>query len=588
MKPLPLESPTVEGRGPRNRLLDLVLVSSDDGLLIELGAVVGNRFRTHPVDRVDAAAAAVSGPAWMAIIDAGSQEDARAAVARLEQQHRGVPLIVLAATDDVSAWIGALSRGVIIDVIPRREITGPRLGTALTAAETRLRAVPAASAQPAKAAPAAIRSLRFFLLGAIALVVVAATGWWLVRRPGAQVPAASVPAITTGPSAAAATAAASSKPQTVLELLSAARVAFADQKQLLPRSDGEAHGDSALELYAQALAQEPSNDEAIDGMRRLWSVARPRIQSDVAGGKLDDAARLLTAFKSSGVDAEAVRELDTSLASARSRFQALTRVQESIAANDVAGAEQQLSQLGALGVDRNTVQELRRNLDARRADAQVTTLAAAVKAALDSGALLDPANDNARTRLAALRAVSRTGAQTLAAQHDVQAALLARAQDATRRQQFDQAQRFLGAAGDIAATTEVADAKKALQAEMDAAAQRAAVAAAAAVPADKPKAATDSAAPKAVASYFPARATQPLHVDFPTAAAEKHQQGYVIVEFTLQPNGRATDATVIDSSPPKVFDRSALDAVSRGHYETQALNDHPTHRARIKLNFQPS
>ena len=62
MKPLPLESPTVIARGLRSRLLDLVLVSSDDGLLIELGATVGDRFRTHPVDRVEAAAAAVSGP----------------------------------------------------------------------------------------------------------------------------------------------------------------------------------------------------------------------------------------------------------------------------------------------------------------------------------------------------------------------------------------------------------------------------------------------------------------------------------------------------------------------------------------------
>ena len=46
------------------------------------------------------------------------------------------------------------------------------------------------------------------------------------------------------------------EPQTVLELLSSARVAFRDQKLLLPRPDGELHGDSALELYTQVLRQE--------------------------------------------------------------------------------------------------------------------------------------------------------------------------------------------------------------------------------------------------------------------------------------------------------------------------------------------
>jgi TonB family protein len=338
------------------------------------------------------------------------------------------------------------------------------------------------------------------------------------------------------------------------------------------------------------LAQEPGNDEAVDGMHRLWSIARPRITADIAGGKLDDAAHLLAGFKAAGVEAEAVHDLEASLTAARPRWQGLTRFQESMAANDFATAEQQLSQLTALGVDRSTLQELRRALDARRLDVQLNAVAAEVKASVDSGALLDPANDNARTRLAALRALSRTSPQTLTAQRDVQTALLAHAQDAIHRQQFDQAQRFVSAAADIAATPEVADAKKALQTEMDAATQRAAAAAAAAAAAEKSKASAEAPpAPKApVATFFAAHSTQPLKVDYPPAAADTHQQGYVIVEFTLQPDGHATDAKVVESNPAKIFDRSALEAVTRGRWDTKPLADHPTHRARVQLNFRPA
>ena len=66
-------------------------------------------------------------------------------------------------------------------------------------------------------------------------------------------------------------------------------MAFRDQDRLLPRSDGSKRGDSALELYAEVLAQDAENDEARDGIRRLFSVARSRMQTDLNAGRLEDA-----------------------------------------------------------------------------------------------------------------------------------------------------------------------------------------------------------------------------------------------------------------------------------------------------------
>jgi len=65
------------------------------------------------------------------------------------------------------------------------------------------------------------------------------------------------------------------RPQSVLELLSAARIAFRDQKLLLPRPDGELRGDSALELYTQVISQDPGNDEAQEVSAASSRSARP-------------------------------------------------------------------------------------------------------------------------------------------------------------------------------------------------------------------------------------------------------------------------------------------------------------------------
>ncbi len=100
---------------------------------------------------------------------------------------------------------------------------------------------------------------------------------------------------------------AATHPQMILELLSAARVQFHDQKLLFPRNGAEPRGDSALELYTQVLSQDPNNAEALDGISRLWAIAKGRIQNDIAGGRLDDAAALLGFFKSADVSDEMLR-----------------------------------------------------------------------------------------------------------------------------------------------------------------------------------------------------------------------------------------------------------------------------------------
>jgi TonB family protein len=85
-----------------------------------------------------------------------------------------------------------------------------------------------------------------------------------------------------------------------------------------------------------------------------------------------------------------------------------------------------------------------------------------------------------------------------------------------------------------------------------------------------------------------AKPAWPLDVVYPDGAAAAKIQGFVIVEFTLQRDGRAADAHVVQSTPSDIFDANALTAVSRGRFDTSGLVNGQPRRARIKLEFKSS
>jgi TonB family protein len=592
----PTPAATEPTRAARPRRVEVVVVSGDDEFLIEIGPLFGESFRTRPVDSPASVAALVAEqaqdtdrPPSMILLDAAAVPDARAAVAQMESSHPNMPIVVVAASRDESYWSAAIARGAIIEVVARYDMASERFKDAMSRAETRARSAPPPAPPGGVDAPPAKNNNNKLLIAAAVVVAIGVGGFFVFHKSGPAGGSVS----TTNAGAAKSGAVTAVKPQSALELLSAARIAFRDQK-LLPRADGDAHGDSALELYAQVLAQDPKNDEAADGVQRLFSVVKARVQSDLTANKLDDAQKLVTAFKATNVEADGVRELDAAITAARPKFYA-ARAQELIAANDFTAAEQMITQLASL--DRNAANELRRSMDARKAEqatqAQLAQLAASVKAAIDSGNLLEPANDSARSRLMAMRKLGQGNPLTLTGQRDLIAALIGRAQEQGSKDQFDAASKVLAAAAEIAATPEVAEAKKQLQGQIDAANQRAAAAAAARKAAEAAQAASaqSSAATSAAAAaptYIAARPTTALKVVYPAVAADNNVQGYVIVEFMLQPDGHPTQPTIAESSPAHIFDSSAIDAVMGAKYDTSKFTDKQAKRARVRLTFKPS
>ena len=606
-----LRSPRQDLTGSDLSHTDALVVCNDDSLLIELGSVLGDQYRVHTVDTPANIGEEVDTRRWVGIVDVDSQAGARSAVSRLEVQHPGCPLIVITARPQ--DWVDSVRRGAVLAAIGRHEVATPRLNEALLAAQDRLHA----GADGPDAMGPHDRLGRFDLgppprgsvwaLAAMLLVVLTVSGLWLhqrlgrVARSGTNTAAASVQSDAKTRAAARETDAVSASPsvppqQDVMALLSAARVAFRDQR-LLPPDGSETRRDSALELYVEALRQDPKNDEALDGVRRLFVVGRNRITTDAASGRFDDANHLLAVFKDAGVDAGDLRRLATAVSAARPKWLE-QRAALNIAAGDFKTAEELLLGAIASGADATTISALRAQEATKKLEVQLTALAKQVNAAVQAGALLQPPMDNARTLVTTMRSIWRTHPLTLQAQQEVQSALVQAGEQATRADRFDLAQRNLSAAAELGYFAPLGEATRQLQ-EARAAAERLIPVAAVAVPPARggttpapvvavnstAHAATPVPAPSPSPSPPPYINAQPRGALPATYPANADQSGSVIVEFTLRASGLASDVTVVRSNPPGMFDRAAISAVQHGHFSTAELINGRSARARIKLRF---
>ncbi|OOG48170.1 energy transducer TonB [Rhodanobacter sp. C06] len=81
--------------------------------------------------------------------------------------------------------------------------------------------------------------------------------------------------------------------------------------------------------------------------------------------------------------------------------------------------------------------------------------------------------------------------------------------------------------------------------------------------------ATAQPAPTAVAAAESSDAVllKGANPNYPTAALRAGQSGWVVVGFTVTPEGRTSDVHVVDAQPRHVFDRSAMEAVSRYRFK---------------------
>jgi protein TonB len=325
------------------------------------------------------------------------------------------------------------------------------------------------------------------------------------------------------------------------ELLDRARVALSARHYTDPA------GDNALAYFRAVLAQDPANDEAMEGLQRIGVLLDERLQAELGQRRFNDAAVTLGQLKLIRPGDPGLAQIDAKLAEAQ-----------------IAAAAE---------------------ISRRQGAAHAQQLAQLVSTRIREGKLVDPARDSAKLYLAQLRRMP-TDPQGLAdaATAELTQAFLLKIREAAAQPQPDDLERWLAEARALGVSpTRVAAAIRA-----------APPAATAQPPMTQPERLAQPVAARsndgrplepsqesALASLNASRRLPPSELkrtryvppEYPKDALKRDIGGEVRVRFTLDADGKVKSAEVVNSTPADVFDRAALDAVRRWRFKPLAAGN---------------
>ncbi len=219
----------------------------------------------------------------------------------------------------------------------------------------------------------------------------------------------------------------------IYELLDKARVAFRERRYTDPEKD------NAFLYYRSALAQEPDNGEALEGLARIGIVLDGRLQAAMTERRLDDAAISLAQLKLIKPNDAQVKVLEGKLVESQ-----VAAALESNNVDRAAALLRQAKQSGAVPADRAV--RLREEIERRQTDARAQKLAELVSVRIREGKLVEPANDSAKHYLEQLRRTYADSRRTVAAERVLENAYLQRAREAGLQKKAADVERWLGEA----------------------------------------------------------------------------------------------------------------------------------------------
>jgi len=77
-----------------------------------------------------------------------------------------------------------------------------------------------------------------------------------------------------------------------------------------------------------------------------------------------------------------------------------------------------------------------------------------------------------------------------------------------------------------------------------------------------------------------------IEPQFPREALVNGISGWVEVEFTIEPDGSVSKPRVVDSNPPRIFDRNAIRAIYKWKFKPRIVDGQPiARRATQRLDF---
>jgi len=183
MKPILREAnPAAEAGRAHARLVDAYIISAGETLLLELGLAVGERFRTRPIDDIQALPARGQTP-WIGFVD-GNHDDARRWIEHIGAAHPQAALIVIVDSPELPAWQDMVGGGFVCAVLGSWQINTAAFAGALARAQRYLQK-PLMASPPVDPTPQRGAGLQWILtaLGGTAAATLALVWYLLSGQP---------------------------------------------------------------------------------------------------------------------------------------------------------------------------------------------------------------------------------------------------------------------------------------------------------------------------------------------------------------------------------------------------------------------
>ena len=277
---------------------------------------------------------------------------------------------------------------------------------------------------------------------AVAVIALGGAGWYFTKGKSAPAPTAETPAGQAAPTAGATQKPAAAPTASLDEVLERARLAMDERRYIEPAKN------NAIEHFRQVLVIEPGNAEATEGLKRLGGILIARARTALDERRFDNALTELEAARSIDPNDPRLAEVDARLDSMRAQT-ALAQIQATLAAQNWDRAESLLegAQKDAL-LPPAQIAQLTKELESKRRAATISRLVASAESRLGSGRLVTPADESAKSAIAALREAGASNELVARLNADLNQRLLAAARDAATKGDQQGVQNYLNAARD--------------------------------------------------------------------------------------------------------------------------------------------
>jgi len=206
-------------------------------------------------------------------------------------------------------------------------------------------------------------------------------------------------------------------------------------------------GDNAVELYRLAIRRNSTDPRGQAGLDRVLDRILTAAEQALLQDKIDDAARFVETARSINPEHVRVAFLTAQIGKERERA-LLTQARMAAARGNVDQAIAVLDRASSAGTSANVVAEARNDIAQRNIDNRVNDFLRRANDRLRAGALIEPAQNNARFFIESARAIAPSQGDVRTAQRQLNERIVAQARSAITAGNAEEADKWIAAAGD--------------------------------------------------------------------------------------------------------------------------------------------